>query len=242
MPRMLLTVRYIGTDYCGWQVQKNGVAVQEKVQDALEKVLGNRIGLTGCSRTDSGVHALAFCAHLDADFKPELLPKALNFFLPMDITVTNCKAVAPDFHARYDAKGKTYRYKLLASQTRDPFFENRAWRWGHKLDFEFLNRCCTHFIGKYDFAAFCSAGSKVENTVRTVSECYAEREGDIVSIVITADGFLYNMVRIIVGTLMDIQSGKINEEDIIEIIKSKKRENAGVTAPARGLYLEKVHY
>lgn len=244
MARLLLTLRYVGTAYHGWQVQTNGVTVQQTVQDALESILGRRPGLTGCSRTDAGVHAREFCAHFDSDtaIPPQKLVMALNARLPADIGVTGCRPVPSDFHARYACRGKTYCYRVLNSRERDPFWAGRAWQVTQPFDLELLNRTAACFVGRHDFAGFCSAGSSVGDTVRTVSACHAERQGEIVSLYITADGFLYNMVRIIAGTLTDVQRGRIAAEKLPEIIDSRDRGRAGVTAPPCGLYLEKVFY
>lgn len=242
--RRLLTVSYVGTAYHGWQVQENALTVQQTLQDALEKVLGHRPGLTGCSRTDAGVHAKAFCAHFDSEnpIPSVRLPIALNAHLPRDIAVRSCVRVPDDFHARYSAQGKTYCYQILNRPTRDPFLDGMCWQVSKPLDVEKLNRCCAAFTGKHDFKGFCASGSSVQDTVRTVSDCHAEKQGDLIRIYITADGFLYNMVRIITGTLIDVQRGKIEEEDLPAIIASCDRERAGVTAPPQGLFLEKVHY
>lgn len=242
--RRLIKLQYVGTAYHGWQVQDNGITVQKCVQDALEKVTGIRPNLTGCSRTDSGVHAREFCAHFDSDFiiPNNKLPLALNAHLPDDISVFEVLDVPDDFHARYSSKGKTYCYQILDSRYRNPFLQGFCWQVTCVVDVDMLNRCAKVFLGRHDFAGFCSAGSSVENTVRTVTECYAVRENGLIKFYITADGFLYNMVRIIVGTLIDCVRGRIAENELGDIIASLDRKRAGVTAPPQGLFLEKVHY
>lgn len=242
--RRLLKLRYIGTAYHGWQVQNNALSVQQCVQDALEKVLGHRPGLTGCSRTDSGVHAKEFCAHFDTQslIPGERLTAALNVHLPRDIGIISCREVPDGFHARYSCSGKTYCYQILCSRVRDPFLEGFCWQVKFPVDKELLDRCCRYFVGRHDFAAFCASGSSVQDTVRTVSDCHAECDGDLIKIYITADGFLYNMVRIIAGTLIDCQSGRIAEPHLPQIIAAGDRKAAGRTAPPEGLFLEKVHY
>lgn len=242
--RRLLTISYVGTAYHGWQVQHNACTVQQCVQNALERVLGHRPDLTGCSRTDAGVHARAFCAHFDSDstIPNRRLPIALNAHLPADIAVTSCISVADDFHARYNALGKTYCYQILNRATRDPFLQQQCWQVSHPIDLQSLNRCAAAFVGTHDFKGFCASGSSVVDTVRTVTDCHAEQDGALIRLYITANGFLYNMVRIITGTLIDIQRGKLAEDALDEIIASCARENAGVTAPPHGLFLEKVHY
>ena len=244
MKRILLTISYDGTAYHGWQVQPNGITVQETVQNALCKLLGVRPALTGCSRTDAGVHAREFCCHLDCEekFPESAFLRGLDAFLPPDISVKAAREVPPDFHARYNARGKTYAYYILNSECRDPFLSRYAWRIERGLDLERINAFCGEIVGTHDFFTFSSSGRTVEDTVRTVKECYALREGDKVILKITADGFLYNMVRIIVGTAVAVSDGKIEPEFTKEILTSKNRALAGQTAPPQGLFLEKVWY
>ncbi len=214
------------------------------MQNALYKLLGERPALTGCSRTDAGVHAREFCCHLDCDekFPESAFLRGLDAFLPPDISVKAAREVPPDFHARYNARGKTYAYYILNSERRDPFLSRYVWRIERELDLESMNAFCKEIVGRHDFYAFSSSGRTVEDTVRTVSECYTVREGDKVILKITADGFLYNMVRIIVGTAVAVSDGKIEPQFTKEILASKKRALAGQTAPPQGLFLEKVWY
>lgn len=245
MPRHLLTIKYDGSNYCGWQVQPNAVSVQSTVQKALIDLLGEPdLTVTGCSRTDSGVHANMFCLHFDSNttIPDERIPFALNIKLPEDISAVDCKTVADDFHARYSSKGKTYIYKIYNSKLPDPFKKKYYLQVDRHIDEVMLNIACKAFLGTHDFKGFCSAGSSVIDTVRTVSDCKVERFGDDVVISITANGFLYNMVRIIVGTLLDVNFGKIDGDKLSEIIDSCDRDRAGATARPHGLYLEKVHY
>lgn len=244
MKRVLLTISFDGTAYHGWQVQPNAVTVQQVMQEALDKMLGFVPSVTGCSRTDAGVHASEFCCHLDCDEKipDEAFLRGLSSLLPQDISVLGCKEVPPDFHARYSAKGKTYEYKILNSYIRDPFLSRYTWQIGRNLNTDKMNRFCEKLIGKHDFYAFSSSGRTVEDTVRTISECYVEGKDNIVKLRITGNGFLYNMVRIIVGTAVEVSDGKINPDDTEKILLSRKRELAGITAPPQGLSLEKVIY
>ncbi len=244
MRRLLFTLCYDGTNYHGWQVQPNGITVQQCVQTALEHVTGERCSVTGCSRTDAGVHANMFCFHTDTDsaIPTDKFPLALNSVLPDDISVLNCKEVSENFHARYDCKGKTYIYKMYDGHLRDPFLKGYAYHHKGTLDASLMCAAANVFVGEYDFAGFCAAGSSVQDTVRRVTECSVERNGREVILTVTANGFLYNMVRIIVGTVVEVSDGKINVEDIPAIISSKNRELAGQTAPAHGLYLNKVYY
>lgn len=244
MRNLLLTLRYDGADYHGWQVQDNARTVQSVFQEALINVLGERPDIKGCSRTDSGVHARKFCVSLKTDRTipcKKLIP-ALNVNLPEDIAVTDCREVSEDFHARYSAKGKRYVYVIHNSPVRDPFLSRRALEHKTRLNENKMNVAAQHFVGTHDFAAFCSAGSKVTDTVRTVKCAKVEREGDIVRFTVAADGFLYNMVRIMTGTLLEVSAGKIMEDEVPDIIASRDRSRAGITAPACGLYLDEVFY
>ena len=244
MKRILLTLSYNGTNYHGWQIQPNGITVQETIENSLLKIFGKKTGVNGCSRTDAGVHAKMFCCHLDCDdnIPLEAFLRGLNSVLPNDIAVIDGKTVDCDFHARFDAKGKTYVYNILNSNKKDPFSEPFVWRIERKLDIEKMNEFCETIVGTHDFYGFSSSGRTVENTVRTVSECFVEKNDDLISLKITADGFLYNMVRIIVGTAIDVSDGRFSPNCAIEVFETKSREKAGVTAPPQGLFLEKVYY
>ena len=244
MKRVLLTIAYDGTDYHGWQVQPNGITVQEVLQKGLCELLGTKTGATGCSRTDSGVHAKQFCCHVDCDdnIPEDAFIRGLSAKLPSNIAVIDCKTVASDFHARYNALGKTYVYNILNSKIKDPFLERYYWRIERELDIDKMNEFCGKIVGKHDFYAFSSSGRTVVDTVRIVKECFVTKRDNQVKLQITADGFLYNMVRIIVGTAVAVSDGKIDPNYTEKILAEKKRENAGITAPAKGLFLEKVIY
>ncbi len=244
MVRLLLTIRYDGTAYHGWQVQPNAVTVQQVLQDAVERITGVRSGLTGCSRTDAGVHAEMFCCATDnpTALRGEKLCMALNAVLPRDVAVYDVREVPADFHPRYDALGKRYEYRIYNGRQRHPFYEGRALHVNRPLDEVMLDKAAKDYLGTHDFAAFCASGSSVESTVRTVTHAEVRREGDMVIFAVEADGFLYNMVRIMAGTLLDIAAGKIDKEAIPAILDSLQREQAGNTAPAHGLYLQAVRY
>lgn len=236
-----LTLGYKGTNYSGWQVQKNAPSIQSAVQDAVEKVFGKRLGVTGCSRTDSGVHALGYVCHIESEkeIEPQKLAIALNMHLPLDISVLSAKVERDDFHARYSALGKEYVYVIRNTRIRDPFTEGMAYQYPFYIDADKAAELGKAFVGKHDFGSFMSAGSKITDTVRTVYYFDVKRTGDEIRITTGADGFLYNMVRIMVGTLLKACKGGM---DINKAINEPKRENAGPTAPACGLYLKQVFY
>ena len=244
MKRMLLTIAYDGTDYHGWQVQQNALTVQQVMQDSLERILGERPALTGCSRTDAGVHARKFCCHLDcADNIPdEAFLRGLNSVLPNDIAVKSCQEVAPDFHARYSAKGKNYVYRFYESRITDPFLSRYALRVEKELDIKRMNAFCKTLVGTHDFEPFSSSGKSVTDTVRTVSDCQMITDGGLPALSVSADGFLYNMVRIITGTALAVSQGRLAVDCAEKIFECRDRAAAGETAPAHGLFLNKVFY
>ena len=245
--RYKLTLRWRGTDYCGWQVQPGVATVCGTVQDAVEKLFGRRGELTGCSRTDSGVHAVGFAAALRCEgchLEPGALQRALNVNLPKEIAVTGCCAVEEDFHPRYDAVAKRYRYRWYQSATRDPFREGLAVQLPRPVDAEAMDRAAKRLLGTHNFSAFCASGGKIppEERVRTLTECAVTQTGDEIYLTVTGDGFLYHMVRIMAGTLLEIGQGRRSPEEMEAILRSEDRERAGKTAPACGLYLERVFY
>lgn len=244
MKNYLITLMYDGTNFHGWQVQDNAVTVQETLQDAIQRILSKRENIIGCSRTDSGVHANMFCCNMrtEKEVDADRFKRSLNAVLPDSVAVINVKEVNFDFHARYNCVGKQYKYLIWNADYKNPFYINKALFYPYNLDVDLLNKVAQDFVGTYDFSAFCAANSSVEDKTRTVKSISLERKGDMVEFYIEADGFLYNMVRIIVGTLLDINYGKIDKNSIKTIINSRDRLNAGQTAPAQGLYLNKVFY
>ena len=244
MRNLLVTIAYDGTEYHGWQVQPNGITVQQAVQDAVEKIIQKRENIVGCSRTDSGVHANNFCFNMrtESPIDSYRFVGAMNAVLPDDIAVKDCVEVPVDFHARYDCKGKEYVYKIWNSPQRNPFLQDRYLHYKKPLDVDLLNSAVQAFVGKHDFSAFCASRASVDDFVRTVEYAKVTRDEEEVCFTVKADGFLYNMVRIMVGTLLEVAEGKISADCIEEIINSLERENAGRTAPAHGLYLNKVFY
>lgn len=244
MRNLLLTLRYDGTHFHGWQIQNNAESVQSCVEAAFHSVSGKDENIIGCSRTDAGVHANMFCCNVrtECNVSAEKMPNAMNFYLPKEISVYDCREVDFDFHARYNAKGKEYIYLIDNEKFRNPFYENTALFYPYPLNISEINKNAKDFIGTHDFSAFCSADTDVQDKVREIYDCKAERDGNIIKITVRGNGFLYNMVRIMVGTLLDIENGKIESGTIPQILKSRDRNQAGVTAKPCGLYLNKVLY
>ncbi len=242
--KLLLKIRYNGSAFVGWQVQKNGKSVQEQMQDAIEEIFGQRVGVTGCSRTDSGVHALEYCLCFDPPRPMALkrIPFALNSVLPEEISVLSCQEVSPDFHPRYHAVAKEYLYRFYDGFAPDPFKRGFAFHERKGLDAELMDRAAKAFLGTHDFKAFMSTGSKIEDTVRTIHYSKVERNGNDVTFRVVGDGFLYNMVRIMAGTLLFVSMGRIQIEDLPKIIEAGERSACGKTMPPYGLYLNKVYY
>ena len=244
MGRKLLEIAYLGTAYCGWQVQPNGITVQEILQTSLCKILKHKPDVTGCSRTDSSVHAKSFFCHFDTDSKipNDGLILGLNSILPDDISAINCYDVTDDFHARYSATGKLYRYSILCSKIKDPFLSGRSLLIKRPINLERANEYCNLLLGEHNFEGFSSINRTVKDTIRTVYECYVKFENNNFDFYVKADGFLYNMVRIMVGTLLEYSYGKISYNDIVKAFETGERALLGPTAPPQGLYLEKVFY
>ena len=244
MRNVKLTIEYDGTNYCGWQKQNNEKTIQEEIEKAIYKAVGEVVEVIGSSRTDAGVHARGMVANFktNATIPFDKFKYAINDKLPDDIAIIESEEVSEDFHARYDSKGKTYCYSIINRQQKPAIGRNYVYHFKWDLDIEKMREACKHFIGKHDFKAFRSLGSSVKTTERTIKELYIESEGEKINIFITADGFLYNMVRIIVGTLLKVGRGKIPVEDIEKIILLGDRKKAGPCVPAQGLILEKVYY
>lgn len=245
MRNILLSLCYDGTNYHGWQVQKNALTVQEVFQRAMFRLFGENVDVKGCSRTDAGVHANMYCvsAKIGSNIPCERLSMAINRFLPSDIAVTSAVDVPMDFHARYSCTGKEYVYKIWNAPIRNPFWHGRAFHYWYPLDVEKLNLAARNFIGMHDFTSFCTIDKRnPENMVRTVKAFLVERKEPLVEIRVTADGFLYNMVRIMVGTLLHVAMGRIKPHEISSIILARDRAKAGPTAVAHGLYLNRVFY
>lgn len=242
---LLLKLAYDGTRYHGWQIQENAVTVQQVFQEALCKVTGRQEDLKACSRTDTGVHAREFCVSLktESPIPVERLVAALNHYLPQDVAVRSCQRVGEDFHARYSCKGKEYCYEIWNHPVREPFLAGRALHYWYPIDEALLDQAARHYLGSHDFSSFCTLDKRERGDLtRRVFTSRVERRGDLVVFTVGADGFLYNMVRIMVGTLLRVQQGKFSPEDIPGILEAKDRKAAGPTAPACGLYLNRVFY
>jgi tRNA pseudouridine38-40 synthase len=249
--KYLVLIRYLGTDFCGFQAQPDRRTVQGELTRAAAECFGGPCAVTGCSRTDSGVHAENFCATVEPLFTgapvipPDRLPRAIAQYLPRDLSLFFAKEAPPDFHPRYGILEKEYRYDICNTPLRDPFLAARTWHYPRKITdraLDEMNRAAAAFVGKQDFAALMAAGSTVTDTVRTISRCECKREGDIISVYVRGDGFLYNMVRIIVGTLTAVSAGKLTPEQIPAILASGDRTLAGMTAPPEGLHLATLFY
>ncbi len=244
MRNIALRLRYDGTHYHGWQTQKTEVTVQETLEQAVAKVCQHPVHVTGCGRTDAGVHALRYCANFrtDCTIPIDRVALALNSRLPEDIAVQDAVEVAEDFNAISSCLQKEYIYKIHNSRIRDPFLDRGACFYPQTLDVERMDRAASAFVGTHDFAAVRSVGTETKTTVRTVHWCRARREGDIITVSVCADGFLYNMVRAIVGTLVYASYGKLDPEDIPGLLALGDRRLTGPTMPPQGLYMNRVWY
>ena len=242
--RIKLTIEYDGTAYAGWQRQENALAVQQVIEEALTKLTRARGVIAGASRTDAGVHANRFALALrtESGIPCDAVVRAMNVRLPEDIAVTGCREVPEEFHPRYSCTGKRYLYKIYNSPVRDPFLSGLALHWKYPLDENAMDAAARQFIGTHDFSAFCSAGGSVEDTVRTITAASVAREGALVTFSVTGGGFLYNMVRIMTGTLLEVSRGALAPSDIPRILAGRDRAAAGPTAPPHGLYLDAVFY
>lgn len=244
MKNIAVIISYEGTRYCGWQVQPNGVTVAEKINDAIYSVTGKRSKLYGSGRTDSGVHALAQVANFKTDFRgpAEKIVPALNAYLPGDIRILRAYEVPDGFNARFDAVSKTYEYIIVNDRVLSPFLLNRALMVKPPLDEERMKAAAGILTGRHDFTSFMAAGSYVKDAVRDLTELSVTREGSILRITASASGFLYNMVRILTGTLIYAGMGKLDEKDVKDILERRCREGGAPTVPPDGLYLKRVEY
>ena len=251
--KLFLKIAFLGTAYCGYQVQNNATTVQQMLNEASERIFGYECDIIGCSRTDSGVHANQFCITVSKKGRPDLehnipiekIPLAYNAYLPDDISVFHAESVEDSFHPRYGVKYKEYVYKIWNGKFKNPFLYDRAYNRPFYINedgVKKMNIAAKSFIGKHDFTAFMAKGSKITDATRTVFYADVYSEGETVVFRVAADGFLYNMVRIMTGTLLDVARNSIMPDEVGKIILSKNRALAGATAPACGLYLNKVSY
>lgn len=242
--RIVLKIQYDGTNYCGWQIQPNGNTVQEEIERAIEKITGEKCSVTASGRTDSGVHALSQVAHFDTNsaIPPEKFYSALNAVLPNDIKILSSGEADENFHARFSAKRKTYEYKIYIGEFPLPLKDRYAARVVTALDVKKMDEAAKMLVGKHDFKCFLAANSSVKDTVREIYlSSVAEKDGYIIYTV-TGNGFLYNMVRIIAGTLVKVGQGKFSLSEVDEMLAAKSRALAGATMPAKGLTLISVEY
>ena len=243
-----LVIAYDGTNYEGWQVQKVGTGVQQLIEEAFRKVFPSVTRIHSSSRTDTGVHALGMVAHVEiprAEFKMPLakLPLAINAHLPQDIRIHSATPASHEFHARFDAKGKQYRYFIWNHAAMNPLLRTQAWHVSHKLGVGAMRRAAKLFLGKHDFKSFAGTRNyEMESTVRTLTRCEIRKSGQVLTFYIEGDGFLYKMCRGIVGTLVQLGRGKFMESDIKAMLAARDRRAAGMTAPAHGLVLWRVFY
>ncbi len=239
-----LVIEYDGAAYHGWQRQAGDVSIQSEMEKAIAVMTGQKVTLIGSGRTDAGVHALAQCANFRCDtaFTPETFLKGLNALLPDDIVVKTCMSADIGFHARYHAKGKRYRYCILNRAIPSALLRNYAWHIRKKLDLCAMRDAGAHLIGTHDFKAFQGQGTFVRSTVRRIISFDIDQNDDVIRMDIEGDGFLRFMVRNIVGTLVDVGAEKITPEDFRQILESKSRSRAGITAPPHGLFLVNVSY
>lgn len=242
--RVLITLSYDGTAYAGWQRQQNALAVQQVLEEALSFLTHENITVTGSSRTDAGVHALGQMVHFDTAGRipAEKFPFALNTCLPADIRALAGVDAAPDFHARFDAKGKKYTYRIHNAPHASALYRNFCAHVPQKLDFDRMQKSLVSLIGTHDFAAFQAAGGTAKTTLRTIYDVSLEKNGCDLTLTIRGNAFLYNMVRIIAGTMLDIGMGRLPEDAFARALKTGDRLELGITAPACGLELTKVYY
>ena len=248
MRNIAVKIMYDGSNYHGWQFQPNGITVQERMETVLSQLAGEKVTVCGCSRTDAGVHALEYVFNFKSNTKipAERLPYAINTHLAGDdIAVVDAKDVDDNFSARFSSKGKRYIYKIWNSNIQNPFTAKYSWHVPYKLDIEEMKCAAKKLCGTYDFSAFMAAGGSQKTTIRTIRDCIVSESrewNEQIEIEVEADAFLYNMVRIIVGTLVDVGTGKKTRADIEEIIRDCDRRGAGMTAPPEGLFLKKVFF
>lgn len=242
--RIIIVVQYNGRDFCGWQTQPDKRTVQQTLETVLSNFTGQKIAVTGSGRTDSGVHALCQVAHFDYDgsVPPERFSFALNSTLPDDVKIVTSFLAPEGFHARFSAKKKTYCYNFYLSEAPLPLYEPFAERIDKDVDFSAMEKACKQIEGTHDFKCFLASNSSVKDTVRTVYSCKIKKKGNKLTLIVCGNGFLYNMVRTIAGTVYFAGLGKIDPNDVAKIISDQDRTKVGKTLPSKGLFLQKVEY
>lgn len=244
MKNIKLIIEFDGSNFSGWQRQPKGRTVQKEIETAIFKATGEEIMINGSSRTDAGVHAREMVANFftDSTIPGEKFREAINTRLPHDVSILKSEEVAEEFHARYSSKGKTYSYTIINRYERLSLGHQYLYHCKYNLNVDEMRSACKYFIGTHDFRAFMSPGSSIKTTTRTIQDLYIEQKGNEIKIFITADGFLYNMVRIIVGTLIKVGNGRLAAGEMKSIIEEGNRKRAGMCVPPNGLILEKVFY
>ena len=244
MKNIRLTIEYDGKDFNGWQKQPNKLNIQGEIERAIEEITGEKVDLIASGRTDAGVHALAQMANFktNSNLPVEKYPIALNTKLKKSIRIQKAEEVEEDFHSRYHCKQKTYRYVINNSEQGSSIYRNLEYFVPNKLNVEKMQEAVKYFEGEHEFKAFKASGTSSKSSVRIIYKAKIEKQGDRIIIELTGNGFLYNMVRIIAGTLVDVGLGKIGPDEIPEIIENGERSRAGKTLPPQGLYLVKVEY
>ena len=244
MRNISLFLTYEGTAYHGWQVQKRDVTIGQTMEEAAARIVGHPVKMTGCGRTDAGVHARKYVANFrtSSTIPVDRLPYAMNTHLPEDIVVTGAMEVHDDFNAIGSCVRKEYTYLIYNSRIRDPFYVNRAWFYPKHLDEKIMQQAASQFVGTHDFAAVRSVGTDVKSTIRTVYYYNVERKGDLIELKVCANGFLYNMARAMAGTVVYAAEGKIKPEEIGALLESGNRTAAGPTVPPGGLYMTQLWY
>lgn len=244
MRNIRMTVSYDGTDFHGWQRQQNALTVQEVLEDTLAMVTKTPTAVIGAGRTDAGVHARRYTCnfHTDCTIPAEKIPFALNALLPDSIAVLNAWEAPEDFHARFSAIGKHYRYRILNTRHPDPFERNYSFFYPQELDLEKMQAAARDLLGTHDFSAFCSAGATTKTSVRTIYRATVQKDGDLITLDLYGNGFLYNMVRIIAGTLIYVGNGKLAADCIPQLIAGQKRKESGITVPPQGLFFMEAFY
>ncbi len=244
MKNIALIISYDGTNYCGFQRQNNVETIQNTVETVLKNITHENIVISGCGRTDAGVHALEYLLTFktNSSIPVEKFPFAMNSLLPSDIRINKSFECKDEFDGRFSVLKKTYMYLIDNNQIASPFLSKYSWHYRYSLDIEKMKKAAEYLLGEHDFISFMAAGGQVKTTIRTIYSIEITKENGIIKITICGNGFLYNMVRIIVGTLVYVAGGKMLPEDIKSILESKDRTKAGITAPPQGLFMKSVNF